>query len=222
MLTDLLNAIIDVVQGVDPTLRALIVGLAILAETTILIGLVIPGDTILLVASTGVQGWGQWAALVAAGLIGALIGESLGFLIGRHFGPALEHSWLGRRIGEKNWQRARVFLARRGGTAVFVSRFLPVLHALVPVTAGLGGMSYRKFIRATIPACTIWALAYVSVGALATAGYQQLGQGLHWAGYIFVAVIVVFVLIVWLIKRHLGARFASDLDHSEPDPGSDS
>lgn len=208
MLNDLIDALIGAVQQIDPGLRILLAGLAIMLETTLLVGLVIPGDTVLLVAATGVEGWGSWAALVGAGIGGALVGESLGYLIGRVLGEPLQRSWLGRRIGASRWRQAEHFLAERGGTAVFVSRFLPVLHSLVPVTAGIARMPYRRFIAWTAPACTIWALAYVSVGALATASYEQLGRSLHWAGYAFVGVIVLFVVIVWLVKRRLERRFA--------------
>lgn len=215
MLNTLLDWVISTVQQLDPIIVALVAGLAILLETSILIGLVIPGDSVLLVASTSVTSWGMWAAVVAAAIIGALIGETIGYWLGRLLGNPIKNSWLGRKIGEANWRRAEAFLESRGGVAVFVSRFLPVLHSLVPATAGIAGMSYRKFIAWTAPACAIWALAYVSVGALATASYQQLSQQLSWAGYIFIAIIILFFVVVWLVKRWLGRRFAADLDGAE-------
>ncbi len=215
MLNTLLDWVISTVQQLDPIIVALIAGLAILLETSVLIGLVIPGDSVLLVASTSVTSWGMWAGIVAAAIIGALIGETIGYWLGRLLGNPIKRSWLGRKIGEANWQRAEGFLESRGGVAVFVSRFLPVLHSLVPATAGIAGMSYRKFIAWTAPACTIWALAYVSAGALATASYQQLSQQLSWAGYIFIAIIILFFVVVWLVKRWLSRKFAADLDGIE-------
>ena len=212
MLNELIDWLISTVQQIDPVLRFLLAGLAILLETSLLIGLIVPGDTVLLVASTGVTNWGAWAALVAAGIIGALCGESLGYLIGRWLGEPVQRSWLGRKIGAKRWAAAEAFLHRRGGVAVFISRFLPVLHSLVPATAGIARMPYRKFMAWTAPACTIWALAYVSAGALATASYAQLGQRLHWAGYIFVAVIVLFLVGMWLVKRMLSRRVDAEVD----------
>ena len=213
MLNDLIDGLIGAIQQIDPVLRILLAGLAILLETTLLVGLVIPGDSVLLLAATGVDGWGSWAALVGAGLGGALIGESLGYAIGRWLGEPLQRSWLGRLIGEERWQRAARFLGERGGVAVFISRFLPVLHSLVPASAGIAKMPYRRFIAWTAPACTIWALAYVSAGALATASYQQLGHRLHWAGYAFVGVVLLFVAGVWLVKRRLARRFHVEEPH---------
>ena len=100
--------------------------------------------------------------------VGALIGESIGFALGRYFGPWIRRSRLGGRIGERNWVRAENYLARRGGIAVFISRFLPVLHSLIPLTVGMSGMRYRTFLAWTAPACIVWAALYVSVGQAAT------------------------------------------------------
>ncbi|PZQ88410.1 MAG: DedA family protein [Leifsonia xyli] len=172
-------------------------------ETSVLVGLVVPGDTIVIVAATAVGSPTEYAALVAAVILGALGGESLGFALGRFFGPKIRHSRLGRRIGEHNWERAENYVDRRGGIAVFVSRFLPVLHSLVPLTVGMSTMSYRRFIAWTAPACVLWAFAYVTVGALAAGSYRELSQQLHWAGYIFVGAIVVFLVAVVLVKRFL-------------------
>ena len=86
----------------------------------------------MLVASTAVDGPAQYVGMLVAVIVGALSGESIGFALGRFFGPKIRDSRLGRRIGIKNWHRAENYVDRRGGIAVFVSRFLPVLHSLVP------------------------------------------------------------------------------------------
>lgn len=212
-MNEVLDWLLTTVQSVDPMLRTLIAGVGILLETSILIGLIIPGDTVVLVASTGVGSVLEWAALVAAVIIGAIAGESIGFALGRFLGHRIRPSRLGRRIGEQNWIRAENYLDRRGGIAVFLSRFLPVLHSLVPVTVGMSTMSYRKFISWTIPACVIWALAYVTLGAVTAGGYRELSERLHGAGYVFVAVIVVFILLVVIGKKLLEKREARHMDH---------
>ncbi|AYF96887.1 DedA family protein [Protaetiibacter intestinalis] len=200
---DVLTAILDAVQSVDPVLRTLLAGVGIFLETSVLVGLIVPGDTIVIVAATAVDGPVEYLALVTAVIAGALGGESVGFALGRFFGPKIRHSRLGRRIGERNWVRAENYIDRRGGIAVFISRFLPVLHSLVPVTVGMSTMRYRRFIAWTAPASVIWAFAYVSVGAFAAGSYRQLSQQLHGAGYVFVAIIVVFLVAVVVIKKLL-------------------
>ena len=85
----LLDWVLDTVQAVDPVARTLLAGLGIMLETSILIGLIVPGDTIVLVASTARRRPGEYFALIAAVIVGALIGESIGFALGRWFGPQI-------------------------------------------------------------------------------------------------------------------------------------
>lgn len=200
---EMLMAILDAVQSVDPVLRTLLAGVGIMLETSVLVGLVVPGDTIVIVAATAVDSPLEYAALVAVVIIGALAGESIGFALGRFFGPRIRHSRLGRRIGETHWQRAENYVDRRGGIAVFISRFLPVLHSLVPLTVGMSTMSYRRFISWTAPACVLWAFAYVTVGSVAAGSYRELANQLHYAGYVFVGVIVLFLIVVVVVKKLL-------------------
>ncbi|MCC6376487.1 MAG: DedA family protein [Microbacteriaceae bacterium] len=202
-MNELLDWLLNLVQSVDPVARTLIAGLGIMCETSIFIGLIVPGDTIVLVASTGVSNWLQYLALVLAVIIGALCGESIGFALGKYFGPKIRQSKLGVRIGLDHWHRAENYLDRRGGIAVFVSRFLPVLHSLVPLVVGMSTMRYRKFIAWTLPACAIWAAAYSAVGWLAASTYRELSNQLHYAGYIFVAIILSFLLLVFLGRKFL-------------------
>jgi membrane-associated protein len=200
---EILSAILEVVEGVDPLVRTLLAGFAILLETSILVGLLVPGDTIVLVAATGVVGLVQYVALFVAVVVGALCGESIGFALGRFFGPRIRSSRLGARIGEGTWSRAERYLDRRGGIAVFISRFLPVLHSIVPLTVGMSTMPYRRFMKWTVPASVIWALAYISVGSLAAGTYRELADSLHYAGYIFVGIIAVFVVLIVVGKKVL-------------------
>jgi membrane protein DedA with SNARE-associated domain len=198
---DALSWLLDAVQSVDPVLRTVLAGLAILLETSVLVGLVVPGDTVVIVAATGVSSPQEGVLLGTVVVLGALIGESIGFALGRWLGPRIRTSWIGRRLGEHNWLRAERYLRRRGGLAIFLSRFLPVLHSLVPLTVGMSGYSYRRFIAWTLPACLLWTTLYVSIAAGAAHSYRELADSAHYAGYVFVGVIVLFVLAVYAAKR---------------------
>jgi membrane-associated protein len=173
------------------------------AETSLFLGLVVPGDTIVLLTATAGRGAVEWASLVAAVVAGSLAGETVGFVIGRVFGPRLRASRLGRRIGERHVLRAERWLGRRGGVAILLSRFLPVMHALIPVTVGASHYPYRRFLAWTAPACVAWAAIYVSVGQAAGTSYRRLAQELHFAGWLVLGGLVVFILITWLAKRLL-------------------
>ncbi|WP_309710708.1 DedA family protein [Pseudolysinimonas sp.] len=202
-MNEVLLWILDLVRSVDPVARTLLAGLGIFLETSLLVGLIVPGDTIVLVAATGVETPTQYVALLVAVILGALGGESVGFALGRFFGPKIRDSRLGSRIGVRNWQRAANYVDRRGGIAVFVSRFLPVLHSLVPVTVGMSNMPYRRFLAWTAPACVLWAFAYVTFGSVAAVSYRDLASSLHFAGYLFVGAIVLFVVVIFVVKKLL-------------------
>ncbi len=211
MINDVLTAILDVVQGVAPWLRILIASVAIMLETSVLIGLIVPGDTVVIVSAMGVTSAVEGVILGAFVVAGAIAGESIGYAIGRWAGPHIEHSWLGRRIGARNWARAEVYLRRRGGIAIFLSRFLPVMHSLVPLTVGMSGYPYRKFLAWTLPACVLWSAIYITIAAGAAETYRELADSAHWAGYAFFGIIVVGLLVVfggkkllhWFEHRHM-------------------
>ncbi|WP_050992994.1 DedA family protein [Salinibacterium sp. PAMC 21357] len=212
---DSLSYVLDTVQSVDPVLRTLLAGIAIMLETSILVGLLVPGDTVVLVASSAVGSFFEAAILIAVVVVGALIGESVGFALGRYFGPKIRHSRLGKRIGEQHWVQAERYLGRRGGIAVFISRFLPVLHSLIPVTVGMSTMRYRTFMAWTVPATSIWSIAYVSVGALTAGSFRELLDQLHYAGYVFVAVIAVIAVIALIAKKLLHRSQLRHMEHRE-------
>jgi len=219
---EFLTWLLDAVQSVDPWVRTLIAGLAIMLETSVLIGLIVPGDTVVIVASTAVASPLEGLILVIAVVIGALIGESVGYWLGRVLGPAIRASRLGRRIGDENWERSERYLRRRGGPAIFLSRFLPVLHSLVPLTVGMTGYPYRRFLAWTAPACVLWAGVYVTVGASAAGAYRELADQLHFAGFIFVGIIVVFLVLIFLSKKVIEHAERKHLDEGAEDSRAES
>lgn len=216
-MNEFLTWLLDAVQSVDPVIRTLLAGLAMMLETSVLVGLVIPGDTVVIVAATAVASPLEGVLLGITVVVGALLGESIGFWLGRFLGPRIQHSRLGRRIGEQNWERSERYLRRRGGPAIFLSRFLPVLHSLVPLTVGMSGYSYRRFLAWTVPACVVWATLYISVASLAAGTYRELADQLHYAGYIFVAIIVVFLVLVFVSKKVIERAERKHLDHDGRD-----
>ena len=202
-MTQLISWLLDSIASVDPIWRDLIAMFAIFMETSLFLGLVVPGDTVVIVAGTAVQSPGDFLPLLLAVLVGSLIGESIGFWIGRVFGTRLRASKLGQKIGDRNWQLADTFVETRGGIAVAISRFLPVLHSLVPVVAGMTKMRYRVFIVWTFGACAVWAGAYISLGWIAGASWQQFSGNLKWGGIIFAAIIVVIAIVFHFAKQRL-------------------
>ena len=213
-MNEILDSILEFIESVPPVLRIILTGIAIMLETSVLIGLIVPGDTIVLFSSTGVTTVLQFIFTVVAVVGGALLGSSFGFWIGRIFGPKLRGSWLGMRVGEDRWRKADRFVKRRGGIAVFISRFLPVFHSVVPLTAGMSVMPYRTFMSWLTPASIIWAFLYVSIGSGAAETYRELKGSFDQAGWIFIGIFVGAILLIAILKRFLN-RFTHSHETSD-------
>lgn len=203
MINDVLTWVIALVSSVDPVTRTAIAGVAVFLETSFLLGLVVPGDTTVLIASTGIQNTGQYVAMLLVVTCGALIGETVGFYLGRFFGARLRTSRAGRWVGEQRWREAEAFVHRRGGPAVFMSRFLPFFHSVVPLTAGMAGMRYRTFIAWTAAASALWTGIYVSLAYFLTEEYLALTEQFEWAGWAFIGVVAVLIVVSTLVKKRL-------------------
>ncbi|HEV7756084.1 MAG TPA: DedA family protein [Mycobacteriales bacterium] len=151
-------------------------------EASSLLGVVLPGEvTVLLGGVVAYEGRLSLAAVVAAAAGGAVIGDNLGFLIGRRYGVSLTARvprWL---LKPRDVARATSMVRRLGGAAVVVGRFISPLRTLVPGLAGMGGMGYRTFAVYNLTGGLLWAAAVAILGYLAGAGYrvveQRLGLG---------------------------------------------
>ena len=202
------------VHTFDPIWRDVIAGFAIMLETSIFIGLIIPGDTVVLAAGTMVKDWIDFIFLFIAVMAGSFAGESIGFWVGRIFGARIRSSKLGLKISDKVWHRADTFVESRGGIAIAMSRFLPVLHSVVPLTAGMTKMSYRKFIAWTAGACAVWSSIYLGIGWFAHGATDALKQ-FKFGGAIFAGIIIVFLVIVTLAKKRLEKSAEAMIEESE-------
>jgi undecaprenyl-diphosphatase len=192
----------NLLQLAEPWLYILVFLLAA-AEGAALVGLVLPGESSMLLAGVVVyQGNANGVLVFACGILGAVIGDSVGYWVGRRFGRRLRASRLGRRVGEERWERARSYLSTRGGRAVFFGRFAGFLRTLVPPVAGQAEMPYRRFIAFNAPAASLWATSFISLGVAAGGSWHTIDQ---WAGRAsaFVAVLVIAVVFAVLTARWL-------------------
>jgi membrane protein DedA with SNARE-associated domain len=110
-----------------------VVFLTVTLEASAFVGLIFPGETALLVGGflASQHKLNLWMLMVL-GVAGAVIGDSIGYEVGRHLGGRLQQSRLGRKVGDERWERARDTLRRYGGKAVLIGRWVGVLRALVP------------------------------------------------------------------------------------------
>lgn len=140
--------------------------------------------------------------MVLAGWVGAIIGDSVSYSIGKRFGPRLVETRLGRRVGEANWQRAHRYVNDKGGRAVFGGRFIGILRALIPAVAGWARMPYRTFWAYNCAGGLVWAAGCIGAGVAAGQSWPIVKK---WIGGTSMAagLLIIFVLgLVLTIQRH--------------------
>jgi len=144
----------------------LILFLIIFAETGFVVTPFLPGDSLLFVAGTLAAGSGlDITALIALLIAASFGGDNTNYWIGHHLGPRVftrADSWLFRA---EYLERTREFYARHGGKTVFLARFLPILRTFAPFVAGVGRMSYARFLAFSLSGSIAW------VGLFVLAGY---------------------------------------------------
>jgi membrane protein DedA with SNARE-associated domain len=172
------------------------------AEAAILIGMVLPGETALLVAGVFCQRGvlNLWIMIVVA-VICAIVGDSVGFEFGRKFGPSLRASRLGRRVGEGRWSTVDQFLHRHGGKAIFLGRLTAVLRALVPSMAGMSGMHYPTFFRWNAAGGILWATGCVLLGYAFSSALATVSRYLTWAPLAVLALVIAGYVALHLRRR---------------------
>ncbi|XVU29641.1 DedA family protein [Actinoplanes sp. CA-054009] len=220
MLADLMNAataFVDWLSTLDQWTVLLFTFLSSGVEMTFLAGLLVPGESVVMLAGSLPQGPGGFAAVLVVGTLGALAGQSLGYAVGRVFGPRLRATRLGRRIGAERFDRAEAYLRDKGAPALVAVRFVAVIHAVVPIVAGVVGMPFRRFLLWSAIGTTMWVGAFAGVGAL-TAGADATG-GL---GLVLTAIGATCLGVVpfagRLLRRLSAGHFRGPL-HSGAQPG---
>jgi membrane-associated protein len=147
------------------TLAAIALALGF-GESAIALDLVVPGEVgMVFIGAASRAGDAPLTLVIAAGVVGAVAGDSFGYFIGRRWGTTVLYrwNWLRRRV-EPSVERSRAYFARRGGVAVFVARWVGALRAVTPVVAGVSNMPYRRFLAWDAPAAILWTSAVVSAG----------------------------------------------------------
>lgn len=194
--------LIDGVLSLQGTAVYLVVTALVFLESSALVGLVVPGETALLFGGVlASHGHVDLVTLILLAIAGAVAGDAVGYAVGRHLGPRLESSRLGARIGASRWEAARDYVQRRGTWSIVAGRWVGVMRALVPPTAGLVGMPYRRFLPANVLGGATWVVA-ISLLGYAAGGSVSAAQGaLGTVSLITFAVIGVVVLVLGLRWR---------------------
>eukprot|EP01031_Cornospumella_fuschlensis_P049187 gene49187-60210_t len=137
----------------------LVVCLIVFAETGLLVGFLLPGDTLLII--TGLLafypgiGFPIWVVALAIG-VAAFVGGEVGYLIGHKAGPRIFERKETGLFSIANVQRTNAFFERFGGLAVILARFVPIVRTFAPVAAGVAHMNYKKYSLYNLIGALVW------------------------------------------------------------------
>ena len=148
-------------------LAMVIVCLIIIAETGLLVGFFLPGDSLLftvgLMIGTGLIDIPIWLACILISA-SAIVGDQLGYFIGRKAGPAVFKRPNSRFFSQKNAERAQQFFVKHGAKAVIFAHYVPILRTFVPVAAGVGKMQYSYYLRNNLIGAISWGIIVPLIG----------------------------------------------------------
>lgn len=178
----------------------------IFAESGLLIGFFLPGDSLLFLA-------GLFAAthqfnlhlstLMPVVVIAAILGDQVGYLFGKKVGPALFDRPNSRLFKQENVRRAQKYFDERGPYTIFLARFVPIVRTFAPIVAGVGKMKYTLFLRWNIIGGLAWGLGVTAIGATLGKSFPKIENYLL---PISVGVVLLSVIPIFLEFRRKKAQ----------------
>ncbi|MGW2336642.1 DedA family protein [Streptomyces sp. NPDC001685] len=169
------------------------------AETSAFVGLVVPGESaVLLAAAVSGHGGPNVVLLAAVVVAGAVTGDNLGYALGRRCAKRPGHRWTPRIPGRHRDGRLRTFLTGHSGAALFTGKFIGFARTFLPYLAGSSGMPYRRFVLYSTAGSLVWGTGTVLVGHFAGSAAIEL---LHKAGLIVVAALAVVIVAALAVLR---------------------
>jgi membrane-associated protein len=198
----------------SPALLLVLVMLVMFVDSLALIGAVLPGDLLLLVPAAAVGPVGA-PIVVAGAVIGTVLGYTVSYLVGRRNGPAIQRSWLGRRVGPDRWLQAERLLRGPAGRTLAMVQFMPLLNYLIPLLAGTLKVPLKRFVALTATGALVYSLFYVTLGILA----GGTGQAINDSVGRLVALLVVSVAVAVLGFTVLAKAVRRMAEEQNPAPG---
>lgn len=192
------------VQGLIEWGGTLLVCVIVFIETGFFVGFFLPGDSLLVTAGIfAAAGHLRLLTLLLMVTLCAILGDQVGYWIGRKAGEALyrrENSLLFRK---RHLERAREFYRKHGGKTIILARFVPIVRTFCPPVAGAAGMKYARYLSYDIAGGSIWVGSMVLGGFFLGSAVPNIGGRIHWV----IAVVVFLSLlpgIIGVLRSRMG------------------
>ena len=174
----------------------------VFCETGLLVGFFLPGDSLLvtagLIASQGKFDLWRLNALLS---LAAILGDSTGYLIGYYAGPKIFKKQDSFFFKKEYLERTHQFFEKYGAKTIVLARFVPIVRTFAPTVAGVGRMSYRKFLCYNVIGGFLWVLGMTSVGYYLGRAVPGIDKKIHWVILVVVLLSFLPILVEWLKSR---------------------
>ncbi|HET7474995.1 MAG TPA: DedA family protein [Dermatophilaceae bacterium] len=203
-----MSALIDAVLNAPAAVVLVVVSLVVFAEDALFLGFVIPGETVAILGGVAAnRGHVHLIAVLGVVVAAAIIGDTVGYEVGRHLGPRI----LAWHVLDKRRERladAQRFLAQRGGVAVLLGRWVAFFRAVMPALAGTARMPYPTFLAYNAAGGLVWGAVVVTAGYLAGASYSRVESAIGRGGALIAVAVALLGLLAWRIREHRAGRRA--------------
>ncbi|WP_433546363.1 DedA family protein [Streptomyces sp. CA-294286] len=189
----------------------------VFAESGLLIGFFLPGDSLLftagLLVTTGVLKTPLWLLCLLI-VIAAVVGDQVGYLFGRKVGPALFSRPDSKIFKQENVQKAHEFFEKHGPKALILARFVPIVRTFTPIIVGVSKMNYRTFIIYNVVGGVLWGAGVTLLGA-ALGNVEFVHKNIE-----MILIAIVLLSVVPIVVEVIKARSQSKKNPPAPLPGS--
>ena len=195
----------SLLEEISETLGAwtyLLVGFFAFAETGAFIGLVVPGETIMLLGgAVAGQGAIDVYLLIAIAWFAAWLGDTTSFFLGRRLGRefVMKH---GPRVGisHERFEKVEDYFGRHGGKTIFIGRWISLVRAFAPFIAGSSGMGYRGFVPYSILGTGLWASLHILIGYFFSRSIETAGHYAARGAFLLATLIALVIGTVYLVR----------------------
>ncbi|MDP9234079.1 MAG: bifunctional DedA family/phosphatase PAP2 family protein [Actinomycetota bacterium] len=171
-------------------------------EASAFIGFLFPGEiAVLLGGVLAFEGRIPLPAAIAAAVLGAVLGDTAGYFIGKRWGRAILNGTVGRLVKKEHLDRAEDYLKRRGGVAIFFGRFTAALRVMVPGLAGMSNLPYSTFFAYNFAGGVLWGAGFVILGFVAGASWHQVADIASRVGLALLGLVVVALVASRLVRK---------------------
>lgn len=164
--------------------------LIVFCETGLVVTPILPGDSLLFAAGAlAAQGSLDAGLLFALLVLAAILGDTVNYAVGHYLGPKVFHYPRSRFFNPEHLRRAHAFYERHGGKTIIIARFVPIVRTFAPFVAGVGAMSYARFLLYNVVGALLW------VGICVMGGYFFGNIGVVRENFSLVIIAIVLVSV---------------------------